>query len=164
MMTRRPAHSGGLTLLESLIAAVLLAVVAGSVIAPFTAGAQNNAQEARQTLAVSLAQGLMEEVLSKAFSDPDGSEAGETGRSAWDDMMDYNGYKEVEGAIVSADGAALTGSATAGLSRTAAVRKMILMAGPGESGTFAEIVVEVQYHGTAIIRLVRLAYDNGSGG
>jgi type II secretory pathway pseudopilin PulG len=161
-MTPRSIHRRGLTLLEALMAAVLLALVAGAVIAPFTAAAQNNAQEARQTLAVSCAQELMEEILSKRVNDPDGSEAGESGRGNWDDMVDYDGYTEAEGGIVGADGSALAGPGSAGLSRTVTVRKTF-SAGPlpGQTGTFAEIVVEVRHRGSPLAKLIRLAYDNG---
>jgi len=151
----------GITLMESLLAAAILATAAAVVIVPFSAGAQSVAQDARQTLAVSLAEGLMEEVLSKAFSDPDGSEAGENRRSRWDDMDDYHGYQEAEGAIVEADGTAVTDPAATALSRRVMVES-VYVAGQdhGEPATFLRITVEVRHHGAPVVTLSRLKYSN----
>lgn len=161
MRHRRPPDRRGVTLLEALIAAALLAMVAASVIVPFTAAAQANAQDARQTLAIHLAEDLMEEILSKSFGDPDGTEAGEGGRGEWDDMDDYDGYDEPPGTMAGFDGAAVVDPAAAHLSRHAVVTPVHLPGQDvGQPETFVRIIVEVRYHGDPIVTLCRLAYEN----
>jgi len=155
---KRPA---GITVLEALLATVVLAAAAATVIMPFAAGARCTAEDARLTVAVDLAEALMEEILSKPFSDPNGSEAGETGRSNWDDMDDYNGYSEGQGQISSFDGVAVDDSATVNLTRQATVQG-VYVAGQdtGEDPTFLRITVEVKYRGETVVELSRLAYAN----
>lgn len=153
--------SGGFTLLEALLAAVVLAIVVGAVIIPFSAGAANTAQDARTTLAVNLAQDLMEEILAKPFNDPDGTEVGETGRSTWDDMDDYHGYSESEGTIAGFDGVTVDDPASLALTRSAVVQS-VYVAGQGapEPPTFLRITVKVRYRGATLVSLSRLAYAN----
>ncbi len=153
--------SSGFTLLEALLAAVVLAIVVGAIIMPFTVGAANTAQNARSTLAVNLAQDLMEEILAKPFSDPNESEAGETGRSNWDDMDDYDGYCEAVGTIAGFDGVTVDDPAAALLTRSATVES-VYVAGQdqAEQPTFLRITVDVRYRGEVVVTLSRLAYAN----
>ncbi len=152
---------GGFTLLEALLASVVLAIVVGAIVVPFTAGAGNTAHDARMTLAVNLAQDLIEEILSKPFSDPDGTETGETGRSKWDDMDDYNGYTEAEGTIAGFDGAVVNDPAATALTRSAIVEGVYVSGqGPPDPATFLRITVEVRYHGQELVKFSRLAYAN----
>ena len=153
--------SNGFTLIEALLASVVLAMVVGAVVMPFSTGAANTAQNARSTLAVNLAQDLMEEILAKPFSDPNGSEAGETGRSDWDDMDDYDGYSEAEGTIAGFDGVTVNDPASVALARSATVES-VYVAGQDQSEepTFLRITVDVRYHGEKVVSISRLAYAN----
>jgi len=150
----------GLTLLEALLAAAVLAAVVAAVIMPFAAGARCTAQDARSTLAVHLAEALMEEILAKPFSDPDGADV-EMDRAAFDDMDDYDQYTEAEGAIADMDGVVEDSPASVGLSREATV-EAVYVAGQdvGEPATFRRITVQVRYRGEPIATLARLAYAN----
>jgi MSHA pilin protein MshD len=161
MWAWRKSCPSGITLLESLLAALILAMAVTAVIMPFTAGAQAAAEETRITLAVNLAQDLLEEILSKPFHDPNGTDAGETGRSAWDDMSDYDGFLEPEGCLTGFDGTGLDGRGTVGLTRHATVQS-VYVAGQDttEPPTFYRVTVEVRYHGGTILTLSRLAYAN----
>jgi type II secretory pathway pseudopilin PulG len=161
MWAGRKSCPSGITLLESLLAAIVLALAVTALVMPFTAGAQSVAEEARMTLAVNLAQDLMEEILSKAFRDPDGTSFGETGRSAWDDMSDYDGFSEQEGCIVGSDGATIEGAAAVGLTRHASVQS-VYVAGQdtAKPPTFCRVSVNVRYHGHTIMQISRLAYAN----
>ena len=147
--------------MEALLASVVLAIVVGAIVMPFTAGAANTAQNARSTIAINLAQDLMEEILAKPFSDPDGSEAGETGRSNWDDMDDYDDYSEAEGDIAGFDGVTVDDPASTALTRDVKVEK-VYIAGQDQSEepTFIRIIVDVRYHGEKVVTLSRLAYAN----
>ena len=148
-------------LLECLLAAIVLAMAVSAIIVPFAAGAQATAEDARTTLALHLAQDLMEEILSKPFRDPDGSELGEIGRSAWDDMDDYDGLAEAEGNITSFDGVAVQDPPAVGLTRHATVEGVYVSGQDmSEPPTFYRIIVEVRYHGHRSARLARLVYAN----
>ncbi len=151
----------GFTLLEALLAAVVLALVVGAILVPFTAAMQSTAQDARQTLAANLAQELMEEILSKSYDDPDGTERNEIDRQHWDDMRDYDGYSEPEGAIKTVDGSTFTDPASKGLSRTVKVES-VYVAGQDttKSPSFLRITVNVCYHGQILQRTSRLVYAN----
>ncbi len=147
--------------MEALLAAVILAIVVGAIVMPFTAGASNTAQNAKSTLAVNLAQDLMEEILAKPFSDPDGKETGENKRSKWDDMDDYDGYGEVEGAIAGFDGVKVDDPVSVGLTRRVRVER-VYVAGQdqSEAPTFLRFTVDVHYRGEKVVTLSRLAYAN----
>ena len=153
--------NSGFTLIEALLASVILAMVVGAVVMPFTAGAANTAQNARSTLAINLAQDLMEEILAKPFHDPDESEAGETGRSNWDDMDDYDGYSEGEWEIAGFDGVKVGDPSAVALTRDVTVES-VYIAGQDQSEepTFLRISVNIRYHEQEIVSLSRLAYAN----
>jgi type II secretory pathway pseudopilin PulG len=151
----------GLALVEALLATVILAMAATATLMPFTAAAQAACGDARSALAVNLAQDLMEEILSRNFQDPDGSQQGEGGRRGWDDMLDYAGYAEAEGQISSLDGSLVQDAAAVGLSRQVDVGG-VYVAGQDTSQppTFLRITVEVRYHGAAAQTVSRLVYQN----
>lgn len=151
----------GLTLLESLLAAVILAMVVAAITLPFAAGAESTLQEARQTLAVNLAQDLMEEILAKPVSDPQGGpNVVEASRSLWDDMQDYAQLDEVN-SIVSLDGTAVTDPSSTGLTRHAKVALHRLSGqNAAEATCFLLVTVEVRYKNQSIVTLSRLVYMN----
>ena len=153
--------SSGFTLIEALLASVILTLVVGAILMPFTAGAQNAVQNAREVLAANLAQELMEEILSKSFNDPDGTNAGETNRMKWDDMRDYNNFSESQGNIKNLNGEIFSDPLAANMSRTAKVES-VYVAGQDTSTppTFLRITVEVRYKGQVIKRISRLVYEN----
>lgn len=161
MWTCRKRCPSGITLLESLLAALVLAMAITAVTMPFTAGAQATAEDARMTLAVNLAQGLMEEILAKPFHDPDGTGLGETDRPTWDDMGDYNGYSEGEGSIAGFDGVITSDPAALGMTRHAAVQSVYVSGqDTAKPPTFYRVSVEVRYHGETRVKLNRLVYAN----
>jgi Tfp pilus assembly protein PilV len=156
-------RAGGFTLFEALLAAVMLASVVAAILMPFTAGAQNEREDARQSLAVSLAQEMMEEILSKPYADPNGTsnpgpESGETSRSLYDNMDDYNGYSEAAGQIHSADGTLIADPAAADLSRYVTCA-YVYVSGQDTSATpnFLQITVEVRKGSATVAKLTRLA-------
>ncbi|KPK86298.1 MAG: hypothetical protein AMJ81_01590 [Phycisphaerae bacterium SM23_33] len=160
---RRDRSPGGVTLLEALLAAVVLAMVAGAVIMPFAASARCTLQDARQTMAVNLAQDMMEEILSQSFHDPEGDDGGETGRSTWDDIDDYNGYQEPTGGIYSFDGVLVDDPASVGLSRHVVVEAVYVSGQDvAEPATFLRVTVQVKYQGNVMTTLSRLVYANDS--
>jgi MSHA pilin protein MshD len=154
----------GFTLIEALVAATILAITVTAVTLPFTAGAQNEQDSARLTLAVAYAQELMEEILSRPFDDPGGGmtpgpEAGETSRDLYDNIDDYHGYSEADGQIKDMYGLAATDRLAAGLSRSVAA-EYVYVAGQDTSGspTFIRVTVTVRYRGRPLVTLQRMVY------
>ncbi len=154
----------GFTLVEALLASAVLAMAITGIVMPFTIGAQNEMVDARRTLALDLAEELMEEILSRPFNDPDGPsnpgpESGEVDRDEFDNIDDYHGFSEGAGQIKNIDGEVVSGSAAMGLSRQASVA-YVYVSGQDMSDppTFVKIVVAVKYRQDTIISLTRLAY------
>ena len=163
--------AGGFTLLEALFASVILAMTVAAIILPFTLGARNEKIDARKLLAVSLAQEMMEEILSRGFYDDDpnsalnaGPDVGETDRIMFDNADDYDGYVETSGNIVDAGGGPILDGEMQGLSRLATVDYVYLSGqDTSESPTFACISVEVAYRGQTLVDLKRLIYATPEG-
>ena len=158
-----PARQG-FSLIEAMIASTILAATVTAVTLPFTAGAQNEQDSARTTLAVALAEELMEEILSKPFDDPAGGqtpgpEAGETSRSLYDNIDDYHGYTEAAGQIKDANGASCTDPLATGLSRSATV-EYVYLAGQStaQAASVVRVTVTVSYKGQTVSTLQRLVY------
>lgn len=91
----------GLTLIESLIAATVLSIVATSALLPFTAGASHALAAIRLQKATAYGQAMMEEVLARPFYGPDGTTnppgpdtAFEDRRQRYDDLDDFSGFTE----------------------------------------------------------------------
>jgi type II secretory pathway pseudopilin PulG len=154
----------GFTLLEALLAAVILAMAVTAITMPFTAAAQNEQFDARRTLAVTLAQEMMEEILTRAFDDPDGPsspgpEPGETSRGRYDNIDDYNGLVEPSGCITSMDGKVISSPESVGLSRHVSAA-YVYVSGQDTRvpPTFIRVTVTVKHKGQAIVTLIRLVY------
>jgi len=158
-------QASGITLLESLIAATLLAAVVSSVIWPFTAGAQNELAGARVSIASQLAQEMMEEILSKPYEDPQGAEglgpdAGESTRDDFDNIDDYHGYTEPAGGVLSFDGEAADDPAAADLSRSVTTAYVHVSGqDASDAPSFISVTVTVSRDGEALAKLTRLVYQ-----
>jgi hypothetical protein len=163
-MANRPQRRPGFTLAEALLAATVLAMTVVALTVPFSAAARNDYQNGRYTLACCLAQELMEEVIALPFRDPDGAtapgpESGETSRSLFDNIDDYDGYAEAAGEIVNSEGSTVTGASATGLSRLVSVTYVYVVGQDGsEEPTFVRVVVEVRDHGQPRVKLTRLVH------
>ncbi len=154
----------GFTLIEALIAASVLAMAIAAITMPFTVGAQNELADSRRTLAVSLAQEMMEEILDKPFNDPDGAsspgpEPGETNRSKFDNIDDYDKYMEPPGQIADASGVINDEPASVGLSRhVSATYVYVSGQDASEDPSFVRVTVQIYYKNQVVITLTRLVY------
>lgn len=163
--TWQARKANAFTLAEALIASAILVASITAISLPFTAAAHNQQAEARRTVAVSLAQELMEEILSKPFADPNGAstpgpEAGETTRALFDNLDDYNGFAESEGQIIGLDGQTVSTPAALGLSRSAAVSYIYLGGqSTADPPSFVRVTVMVRYRNQPETSLTRLVYD-----
>ncbi len=151
MIARKRQSRTALSLVETLLAATILATVAAAAALPFSAGLRQVQQAARIEQAAWLGAALMDEILAHPFDDPDqpgvynlGPDAGESDRASFDNIDDYHGYSEALTGARSASGSPLTATGAAGLYRTVTIQHLDL---PGQAVTptklFIEIVVSV---------------------
>ena len=158
------------TLVEALLAAVILAMTVSAIVMPFVAGAQNDLVSARGALAITLAQDLMEEILARPFSDPDdgdhanlGPDNGETpgDKQTFDNIDDYDNYAEPAGHIQTHQVDIAVDPMTATLSRSAVVA-YVYVSGQDTSKppTCCRVGVMVSNGTEALVTLSRLVYAN----
>ena len=147
-----------------MLAVTLLAMTITAITLPFTTSAQNDVEDAQQSLAAALAAEMMEEVHSKPFDDPagpstPGPEIGESSRSSFDIVDDYVDYEEDPGAIVDAFGNVADDPMAATLSRSVNVDYVYLSGqDTDEDPTFCRVTVEVLRYGDPVLTLTRLKY------
>jgi Tfp pilus assembly protein PilV len=98
--TQNSEFRRGFTLAEGLIAAVVLAVAVGGIMAPMSASYQQTRTVKQTSTAISMAQQLLDEIISRPFTDPTdmsttlGPEANEPSRTSFDNIDDYHGYHD----------------------------------------------------------------------
>ncbi len=109
----------GLTLIECLLASVILAFAVVAVSQAVVAGQMQTVDALHRARALQLAEALMDEVLRLPYTDPDGS-GGEVGRANFDDMADYNGFSEAAGSVSDLGGTSY-GASFQGFSRSVSV-------------------------------------------
>jgi hypothetical protein len=143
----------------------VLAVAVPTILTPFAAGMQNDADDAQQAVATTLAAEMMDEVLSKPFSDPEGAsmvgpEKGEQGRPEFDNIDDYDDYAEAAGKIADAFGQVMSEPEAEGLSRLVET-DYIYVNGQltSEDPSFVRVTVTVLDGKEPVASLVRLCYD-----
>jgi MSHA pilin protein MshD len=83
----------GFTLVELVIAMVVVSVALGGVLMVMNYTVQHSADPMLRHQAVAIAESYLEEVLLKPFADPDGTD-GESVRSLLDDVDDYDGWSD----------------------------------------------------------------------
>lgn len=88
-MTRPAWRGSGFTLIELVVSIVALAALGAGLATVFITGPVASADPQIRAQARAIAEGYVEEIMLKAFSDPDGTD-GETARENYDDVCDYN--------------------------------------------------------------------------
>lgn len=161
-------HKGraGFTLVEAMLAVVVLAIAAAGVLLPFVSGAAVRAEGIRRTLAAGLAGDLMEQILRLPFHDPGGvaydyhlgPDSGETGLASFDNVDDFHGYTESQGQVKDAAGTVFTDPKYTNFSRTVTCSYAAASPQPAPSDptkcNYILVMVRVDYSGkeTATIR------------
>jgi prepilin-type N-terminal cleavage/methylation domain-containing protein len=179
MITNGLAHCnmsrGGFTLVEAMIAVMVLGLAAASVLLPFMSGAAVRSEGVNRTLAARLASDLMEQILLLPFHDPDGEasdynlgpESGETMPTGFDNLDDYDGYSEIQGQVKDAAGEVFTEVCTdpryANFSRSVTCEYVYVPPQPAETDPakceFIRITVQVDYSGVPMATIVRLVSE-----
>lgn len=110
MPLRKPKKSEiGLSLIESLLAVMVLQVAVLGMIYTVNAGYAHMAEGDNIVYASRLGEELAEEILARAYEEPSGSaslgpDTGESSRADFDDIDDYHGYSEAAGSLLLFDG------------------------------------------------------------
>jgi prepilin-type N-terminal cleavage/methylation domain-containing protein len=120
-MTGRRGHNG-FTLVESLVAAVVLAIAVVAISVAVSSGHMQSYDAVRGRRAIRLAEEMMEFILALPYDDPQGAslpgpEADEPQRSDFDNMDDFDGYVDPPGPPTDMHGIAY-GQEYEGLSRS----------------------------------------------
>mgnify|MGYP006908238722 FL=1 len=92
-----------------MIASIILSITVFALSNALSAGHQLTYDAMREARAQALAEALIDEVISLPYDDPEGEtvmgpDTGETSRSLYDNIDDFNGYLEEAGALADADG------------------------------------------------------------
>jgi MSHA pilin protein MshD len=91
MSERTTQRQRGFTLIELIVFIVVVSVGLAGILVVMNTSVKSSADPMVRKQAIALAESIQEEVLQKAYADPDGSNAGETGRDNWDNVDDYGG-------------------------------------------------------------------------
>jgi len=151
----------GFTLLEALIAAVVLAIGVVGVSATLTASTQQSKAMATDTTAQMLARELMEEVAAKPFNPPNagdqpGAQQGNTHRETYDNLADYNGYQDATPLKSLAGDVIDTGDGVTYFRTVGVEFRNTPSGGPVSLGDFAMVTVTVKANGGRTISINRL--------
>jgi prepilin-type N-terminal cleavage/methylation domain-containing protein len=132
----------GFTLIEAMLAAVILAIAAAGVLLPFASGATVQADGTHRTMAAILAGDLLEQIVSKPFGA----------------ISTYSGYTESQGQVKDSAGNVFTDPAYAKFSRTVTCENVWVppQAENLPTTVFIRVTVRVSYGGNELVRLTRL--------
>jgi prepilin-type N-terminal cleavage/methylation domain-containing protein len=101
------ARQRGFTLLEGLVASVVLLILVVGVAGSLSTSYQQSQSVRTTSTAVTLARQLVDEIVSKPFNPADALGTGGGTRSTFTDVGAYNGYSDNSNAMPLLDGAAL---------------------------------------------------------
>lgn len=125
-MTRRHAF----TLVETVLSTIMVSVLLCAALSATISARGGSVVASERALALDLAEELLAEIMQQAYVDPEAPEAasgpdvGETGRTDFDDVDDYSGWKQSPPQDI--EGQAIAGCA--GLTR------MVSLLGSGDAG------------------------------
>jgi prepilin-type N-terminal cleavage/methylation domain-containing protein len=132
---------GGFTLIEAMLAVVVLSIAAAGVLLPFASGATVQADGMHRTIAAKLAGDLLEQIVSKPFSS----------------ISAYNGYTEAQGQVKDAAGNVFTDRAYAKFGRSVTCENIYLAQQAGTlPSVFIRVTIRVTYGGSELVSLKRL--------
>lgn len=87
-------RNGGATLVELIVSIVIISIGLGGILLVMSKTTSTSADPLIQHQAAAIAEAYLEEILTKEFNDPDGTNVGET-RLTFDNVADYNGLIQV---------------------------------------------------------------------
>ncbi len=93
-MTVRLNCQKGVTLIELILSMVIISIALVGIFSVINLTVSHSADPVVNYQAIAIAESYMDEILLQSYTDPDGSETGET-RASFDDVSDYNGLNDV---------------------------------------------------------------------
>ena len=93
----------GFTLIELIIFIVVVAAGLAGILSVMNSVVKSSADPMVRKQAMALADSILEEILLKSYTDPDGTNVGETGRVNWDNVDDFNGKTNADFAPLPAE-------------------------------------------------------------
>jgi MSHA pilin protein MshD len=97
-MLNRLRRSAGVTLVELIVALVIIGVALAGMVAVYTATTRSSTDPVLVQQMEAIADNMMEEILMKPFAPPPGSTVtADSGRINYDNVSDYDGYKDLQG-------------------------------------------------------------------
>ncbi|HET7370718.1 MAG TPA: type II secretion system protein [Gammaproteobacteria bacterium] len=88
-----PFFQAGVTLIELVVSIVIIGIALAGVLLVFNRTVATSGDPMIQQQAISIAEAYIEEIVGKAYSDPDGSGT-EASRGLYDDVSDYDGLSD----------------------------------------------------------------------
>ena len=137
-MSKHAAH--GFSLIELIVFIVVVGAGMAGILSVMNTVVKSSADPVVRKQAIALADSTMEEVMQKAYTDPDGTQGNEATRDTMDDVDDYNGKTEaIFGLPASLAGYAITISVAAdNVTLGVAAKKILVTVSRGtESVTLA---------------------------
>ena len=104
-MLNKVRRSAGVTLVELIVALVIMGVALAGMVAVYTATTRSSADPVVVQQMQAIADNMMEEILMKPFAPGPGTGA----RINYDDVRDYNGYDSKTGGITDVEGNVIAG-------------------------------------------------------
>jgi MSHA pilin protein MshD len=95
-VSRRARHCGS-ALIEIVISIVIVAIAVAGILVVLSANARTGADVMIREQAVAIGDAYLEEIMLKSYDDPDGV-TGESSRALFDDVSDYSGLNDSNGA------------------------------------------------------------------
>ena len=92
-MTRQLQFQRGVTLVELVVAIVVIGIAASIILGVLASNVNASADPMVRQQAVAVARAYLEEILLRDFDDPDGTD-GEAARIDFDDVYDYDGLSD----------------------------------------------------------------------
>ncbi|MCK4887187.1 MAG: type II secretion system protein [Planctomycetes bacterium] len=134
----------GFSLVESMIALVILGFAASAVVVPFSSGSKVRAEGMRRTLAACLASDMIEQALSEDF----------------DDIVSNYNYSESKGQIKNYQGSNFTDSRYSKFSRQVVSQEVYVSQEDGNfDAKFIRITVVVYYDDLEMVTINRLVSE-----
>ena len=97
-MLNKHRRSAGVTLVELIVALVIIGVALAGMVAVYTATTRSSTDPVLVQQMEAIADNMMEEILMKPYAPPPGSTVTtDSGRINYDNVSDYDGYKDLQG-------------------------------------------------------------------
>ena len=99
-------HQAGVTLIELILSMVIISIAITGVFSVMNLTVSHSADPVVQHQAIAIAEAYLEEIQLQSYTDPNGTNVGETSRASFDNVADYNGLNDVgahnqQGALLS---------------------------------------------------------------